>query len=120
MTKDRIFREKGFECSPFGATRNAGVYAICVVNRNGYPPTLKNIKVVYIGSSKNVYSRLQGQNHIYRRLYNLLKNYDVCCFWVECDNYCEVEIALIKKYEPRFNIVHKPNPFKTKKCRTVS
>lgn len=105
MVKDRIFKEKNFVCSPFGTPESSGVYAVCVVKQTNYPAQLKSLRVVYIGSSKKIRSRLQNQKHPYRRCFSILKNYWVACFYLECENYLETERSLIVKYKPRFNTV---------------
>jgi len=104
MAKDRIFKEKCFTASPFGVPDTKGVYAICVVRQTYYPTQLKNLRVVYIGSSSNMRKRLMNMKHPYRRCFSILKNYWVSCFYIECDNCQDVERSLIKKYKPRFNI----------------
>lgn len=105
MAKDPAFKEEGFDSSICGPTRSSGVYAICVIKR-GVELTADDLQVVYIGSSKNVYKRVTHSSHNYRRLFNILKSYDVSTFYKECDNYIELETSLIKKYKPRFNINH--------------
>lgn len=104
MAKDKIFKEDGFDASPFGPPEGKGVYAICVMRKSLYPHQLKSCRVVYIGSSYKIKSRIKHQSHIYRRLYSILKNYIIMCFWMECDEHICKESELIKKYKPRFNI----------------
>ena len=105
--KDKIFKEKGFTNTPLGVPSASGVYVICVVKKtNTFPCDFKAKKVVYIGVAKNINKRLKHQNHIYRRLWNILKNYLPMVFYLECENYLDVEKTLIKKYKPRFNIQH--------------
>lgn len=104
--KDPVFREPNFEASCLGPLQGPGVYAICVVKDTYYPAQGKEMRVVYIGSAKNIKRRVLHPSHPYRRLYSILKSYWVTCFWVETKDYLALEKALIKKYRPRLNIVH--------------
>lgn len=109
MAKDKLLLDERFEVSEFGPPEGKGVYAICVMKMVYNEPA--NQYVVYIGSSDNIRKRLMSSKHPYRRLYNILKNYNVSCFYYECDNHRETEIELIKQYNPRFNCTY--NRFKT-------
>lgn len=103
MAKDQKFSEEGFSCSPCGPPDAPGVYAICVMqNFYGEKSTFID-RVVYIGSSSNINKRILKPTHIYRRLFNLLKNYWVYTLFFTCDEYVELEKQLIRKYKPRFN-----------------
>ena len=99
--KDKTFCEDGFLISPCGPTTGKGVYAICVMESYKQSPKLD--LVVYIGSSNNIQKRIMKPSHVYRRLVNLLKNYWVYTFYLECDNHVAREKELIRKYQPRFN-----------------
>jgi len=103
MRSDPLFKETGFICSEFGPTNKSGVYAICVLKRDYIFDKTKKFNVVYIGSSKSVSKRVLSPNHIYRRIINVVQNYIVCCFYLECGSYLELEKKMIKKYKPRFN-----------------
>ncbi len=109
MKKDKIFKEEGFFCTPFGPPRSAGVYAICVISTEyALPPDLRVPRVVYIGSSFNMHERVSSVRHPYRRLFNLLKNYYVCGFYNQTSfGHIDLERQLIRKYKPRFNKMHK-------------
>lgn len=100
--KDKFFNESSFDASPLGPIEDSGVYAICVMRKYGETKP----RVVYIGSSKNIYRRVLNTNHIFRRLINLTDHL-VSVYCCPCDNYLEVEAELIRKYQPRFNIQHK-------------
>lgn len=99
--RDKEFFEERFVPSSFGPTRSSGVYAICVFDP--FDVHNKTIRVVYIGSAKNINKRVLNPMHIYRRLNNILKSLWTTCLYFECDNYVEVEKYLIRKYKPRFN-----------------
>jgi hypothetical protein len=102
--KDTIFREEGFECSPFGPPDGPGVYAICVMPNSLKLPLIERLDyVVYIGSSKHMSKRILNLGHIYRRLFNLLRNYCVYTMCFECNEFYDMEKRLIRKYKPRFN-----------------
>src|SRR5688572_7017852 len=102
MAKDPVFNEPHFRCEACGATDNKGVYAICVLDYPTKPDS--EVKVVYIGSSVHIKRRINNHTHVYRRLFNVAKNYVVSCFYYECDDIIQYESSLIRKYQPRFNI----------------
>ena len=52
-----------FESSPFGASRNAGVYAICNKKDIESPEN-----ILYVGSSKNINKRVYNNTHPFRFL----------------------------------------------------
>lgn len=81
-----------------------GVYAICVTpNRiNGNKVAIADY-VVYIGSSASIRKRVMNNNHVYRRLINLLETWITYTMFLPCDEYCDLERRLIRKYRPRFN-----------------
>lgn len=104
--KDQEFSDDRFSNSPFGLSRGRGVYVICVVPKAKMYNQPK-MKVVYIGSSFQIRKRLSVDAHVYRRLQRLLKTLVVFALEYECDNHLEVEMSLIKKYQPRFNRIGK-------------
>lgn len=97
--KDRIFKENGFDSSPFGPPDSPGVYAVCISSTD----FAKKDLVMYIGSSTCISKRVLNVNHIYRRLYSRLNNYYVVTKCLVCDDYLSLEKHLIRKYKPRFN-----------------
>ena len=99
MSKKRI-TIKDFECSLFGASRKAGVYAIC--NRVHF----EGIEdILYIGSSKNIHKRVYNRTHPYKFLYEFLKGITYIKYF-ETTNYKKIEIDMIKMYCPKYNIQH--------------
>jgi len=102
MIKDPAFKESYFKCEACGATEGKGVYAICVSDYPAKPDS--EVRVVYIGSSIHIRQRINNHTHPYRRLFNILTNYVVSCFYYECDDIIGCESHLIRKYKPRFNI----------------
>lgn len=109
--KDPIFNEPAFESGGgLGPTSRSGVYAVCVMEtdwtRIGDKIRRNPNKVVYIGSAKNIAKRVNGTNHIFRRVHNLTKNYLVYVMDMPCDDYREKERLMIRKYKPRFNKQH--------------
>lgn len=98
MGKDILFDDHRFRSSPFGPPPVCGVYVVCVATKD-----FEQRYAVYIGSSKNIQRRVLNTRHIYRRLYNLLKNSWVYTMSYPCDDFINVESELIKKYKPRFN-----------------
>jgi len=99
------FKNSLFQSYGTGAPTLKGVYAICIYRRQkgSYPPELREGFVVYIGSSYNIRMRLQSPKHIFRRLYNILKSYEVRAYFYPCDNHEQVERFFINLYNPRFN-----------------
>ncbi len=92
------------QASPFGPSRSAGVYGVFICDRNKKRP-----KLMYIGSSQNILSRVSNHKHPYRRL---LDKYDKTDFIVyttsyETQNYKEVEKYLISKLNPKLNKVYR-------------
>lgn len=62
---------------------------------------------MYLGSSKNVYSRIMALNHPYRILYNQSTwNEVVYSITLETPYYLEFEKILIWELKPKFNVQH--------------
>lgn len=92
--------------SEFGPPIGKGVYAVCSLN-----VTTKEKELLYIGSSKNIQKRVLNPSHPYRILFNMAQ-YPVVIFTKSklCDNYIELEKLLIKRLQPKHNIIHKNQP----------
>lgn len=90
------------EVSEFGPPAEPGVYAVCVRD------TLKSEeKIVYIGSSKNMWRRLQYSGHWYNILLTKLHGKFVYTKTIITDDYENLEIQLIQAYQPILNYRHK-------------
>lgn len=76
---------------------------ICVMKSGLNNPKGSIDNVVYIGSSNDIRKRILNPTHVYRRLLNILKNYWVYTYFLECDNHIQFERELIRKYKPQFN-----------------
>lgn len=88
-----------WETSEFGLPTNAGVYVVlgCNIETN-------KKDVLYIGSSKNIRSRVLSTNHPYRKLYDSsIYPYLIYTKSKVCKNYLELEVALIRKIQPKYN-----------------
>lgn len=86
-----------WEDGTFGHPEKPGVYAVCMC-RN----LQSQEKIVYIGSSKNVYKRLNSANHVYKKLYNKSR-FHVYTKSFMTNDYIEIEKKLIIKYKPPLN-----------------
>jgi excinuclease UvrABC nuclease subunit len=97
MDKDKF---KEFEpSSPFGPPSYSGVYGVFEMNSE----TLE-VKLHYIGSSKNIQKRVLNKKHPYIILFQEKELVFTRSF--QCDDYVQKEIELIKKYKPRLNKLH--------------
>lgn len=107
MSTDPYFSEPTFSILDGRLPRSGGVYAVVVTPKWDQTSTPL---VVYIGSSKDLYHRFRvggTRGHIYRRLKSLLKGYLVGIHYKEVRDHLKVEISMIKKYRPRFNVTYK-------------
>lgn len=96
--------EPNYEISMFGLPESCGVYAVCISRCD---KKKADRKVVYIGSSVNMYKRVMNQAHIYRKLYNeLTPEYLVFTAFFETKDHIAEEIRMIKKYRPKHNTIH--------------
>ena len=90
----------------FGVPAVAGVY--CVIS---YNLDTQKKELLYIGSSKNIRERLSKIAHPYNILY---KKYRPSILLTTkskvCSNYIKKEKELIKRLQPRYNILHKSKP----------
>jgi excinuclease UvrABC nuclease subunit len=78
--------------------KRPGVYVILIK-----VPKDSGFEVLYIGSSKNLRLRLKNHKHLKSHAFSGDK-YRV--YFKECDNFKEVELALIKKFAPIANVHH--------------
>lgn len=83
-----------WEISPFGWNGISGVYCI-------YTLVDKKTELHYIGSSKNIGTRVSFENHPYKRL--LREGYMVFIKFKECNNYVQLEKDLIFRLKPKMN-----------------
>lgn len=97
------------ESSIFGPPRKPGVYAVCV---KAHPRAAE--RVLYIGSSQDIFSRVMSLTHPYRVLFDRYDDYLVYTKCHETDDYLELEKKLIRAYKPLLNTQHK-NTFSGKK-----
>ena len=106
MSTDPYFLEENFCISDGRLPRSQGVYAVVVTPKWEMDSTPI---VVYIGSSNDIYERFRRggrREHIFGRLKSLLKSYVVGIYYREIRDHYKAEVALIKKYRPRFNKQH--------------
>lgn len=90
------------DTSYFGIPELPGVYAVCV-NHCPYDTDIKHERILYIGSSKNMNSRLASLKHPYRICYDRLENFAVYTRCYPTEFYAELEMELIKVYKPILN-----------------
>lgn len=102
MAKDKVFTEKEFSCDGFAHPSAPGVYAVLVFERL----TMNPLRVVYIGSSKNIHKRVMNPCHIFRRIFSITRSLCVSVWCYETDDFINIEKSLIIKYRPRFNRRH--------------
>lgn len=97
------YKDYKFETGEFGHPNKPGVYAVFTYDYETQKDTL-----LYIGSSKNMSKRINSTNHIYRKTFDLYSHklivYTMSC---EIENYRQVEIEMIKEFNPIFNVQHK-------------
>jgi hypothetical protein len=93
---------------PFAPTKGPGVYGIYVShNYMTFPKTRYTPpKLVYIGSSKNVFRRVMSPAHPYRKMYDRFDDKLVTIKDMRIDNYIEAEIILIRHFKPILNKQH--------------
>lgn len=82
----------------FGPPPCAGVYAVCISH-----PDRKSERILYIGSSKNVYKRLSNQEHPYLKCFHRFPDFLVYTKTIETDDYEHLEKKLIRTYRPILN-----------------
>lgn len=71
-------------------------------------PITNNKTIKYIGSSKNIKSRLSNRQHPYLKLFNKLKNKYVITLSICMEyGYKELEIEMINHFKPSLNKHHK-------------
>lgn len=101
-----------WETSPFGPSNRSGVYAVMCGNF-----ITKKSTVLYIGSSKNMYKRVNQPSHPYRKLSSetISDDHFIYVKFKECDNYIELEKRIIKKLKPPFNLQHTGIEFRSYK-----
>lgn len=92
------------DTSVFGPPPFPGVYAICVLSH-----IRAKERILYIGSSQNIYKRIMAMTHPYRILYNRFNELLVYTRCFECGDYEFVEKKLIQAYRPLLNKTHKGN-----------
>jgi excinuclease UvrABC nuclease subunit len=111
-TTDRLFDFT--DTCPFGPLKRPGVYAVCV---DHYPHIIRerHERILYIGSSKNVFNRVMNEKHPYRILYSRLEGMLVYTRSIYCDDYKELEAKLIAVYNPLLNRQHNSNKKKRRK-----
>jgi len=95
---DKLFAS--IEVQPFGPTSKSGVYAVCV--KNGYGKNHSE-RIIYIGSSKNIKSRVLSANHVYRLCYDRFLDKVVYLKEIESEDYIKLEKELICSYKPLLN-----------------
>ena len=88
-----------FEISHFSKPNTAGVYAIWSRNMP-YESGLEHL--LYIGSSKNLFNRLNNKRHHYKTAFNRLSGLVYVSF-IETNDYINIENMLIKKHKPILN-----------------
>lgn len=76
-----------------GITEDSGVYICCYV-------THKDVSVIYIGSSSNIRKRITNSAHPIHKYHG--KGYNL--FYIECDEYLELEKELIIEFKPKYNV----------------
>ena len=88
-----IYKNKSFELNEFGQPRHPGVYMVTVFN-----PETKKIRILYIGSSKNIHKRTHRNGHPYYEALNRFNNYYVCLRTYNTNDYVELEKEMIFSY----------------------
>lgn len=120
VSKLHPFKESNWNTSQtydtnFKPVPNAsGVYLIVATKYDMIKKTSRN-KVLYVGSSKNLHSRLKNHK-IYNKLFeeyqekDKSKKFESSCifhsvrfYFIECENYVGIEKSLITKYQARCN-----------------
>ena len=86
-----IFSETDF-CKP----DSAGVYMVCVKKRDEVTGYVGREKILYIGSSQNIRTRLSNPNHPYLQAYQRFNDISVYTRSYLTENYKQVESMLIK------------------------
>lgn len=96
---------KDFEASPFGPPETSGVYLVCISHIPSYSDRklLGRERVLYVGSSKNIKSRVMQGNHPYRVAYDRIRNFSVYVKYYECENYILIENMAIRHFKPILN-----------------
>jgi excinuclease UvrABC nuclease subunit len=90
---------KDFEISEFGKPSSPGVYAIWVRNQF-YEPGENHL--LYIGSTANLYKRLNSNKHYYKITLNKFNGL-VWTSFIETNDYRNLEYYLIGKHKPILN-----------------
>src|SRR5687768_8049392 len=75
-----------------------GVYVILHFDLKDY-----SSEILYIGCAKNLANRIRS-HEVHRFLHQLYRYLPV--YFLECEDYRDVEKYLISKYKPRFNKQH--------------
>lgn len=94
------------EVQPFGPSSKPGVYAVCV--KNGYGKKYTE-RIIYIGSAKNIKSRVLSTAHVYRLCHDRYSDKVVYLKEIETEDYISLEKSLIKIYRPLLNKQYKNN-----------
>lgn len=97
----RLFDSK--QHSHPGMPSCAGVYAVCVAY---FDKKLKE-RIVYIGSSGNIFKRVMNPNHPYRLCFDRFEEYMVYIKHIKTESFRELEKELIATYKPLLNKQHK-------------
>jgi len=92
------------DTSIFGPPKLPGIYAICVTSH-----IYAKERILYIGSSNNIFKRIMAASHPYRILYDRFSDFLVYTKCFECDDYEFIEKKLIQAYKPLLNKTHKNN-----------
>ena len=90
------------ESDLFGPPTSPGVYAVVVRNRDQEGAD----HVLYVGSSWNIRSRINGPTHPYRLAIDMFNNRMVILRFRICDNYRELEQMVIRELRPLLNTHH--------------
>lgn len=76
--------------------QKSGVYLLLRLFDGNNP----NYEIMYIGSAKYLYQRYE--RHEVKRVLQKIFGY-IQFYWIQVDEYRELEKELIKKYQPKFN-----------------
>lgn len=92
---------EGYDINLCGAPRQPGVYMI--VSQTMDKP---DAEIVYVGSSKNMQTRVYSPNHLYSKLYREMTDKLVAIAYKITEEYRSEEIEMIRKFRPIHNKIH--------------
>ncbi len=97
------FEDAIFAANCFGPPAEPGVYMVTVTH-----PETKRTKILYIGSSKDIQTRVRHKDHPYNIAYKRFRDYWVVTMSVITTDYIEFEKRAIAHFRPTLNRTHKP------------